>query len=196
MTLVTGIDAFLKSTKMERHDLGAVAVNCGPGSFTGLRVGIATGKSLAFALKIPTVAIDTLESILAVWNRSPSDVAGVLCVKVVVNAYRQQLFVRDWVRAEDGLAWTANGPSQLIDEAAWIQSLESVQPETARLIGPDMVRLADRLPAIWLPASEEIRPDGQAVAWLGYQQWELGNILDAWSLMPNYLRRSAAEEKR
>lgn len=61
-TLMPMIDALLSSTETDVKELNAIAVNAGPGSFTGVRIGVAAVKGLAFARNIPCVAVSTLES--------------------------------------------------------------------------------------------------------------------------------------
>ena len=58
------IEELLKETELNFHDLNAVAVSKGPGSYTGLRIGVSAAKGLCYALNIPLISIDTL-SILA-----------------------------------------------------------------------------------------------------------------------------------
>ena len=57
------IDKLLHDAKVEYKQLGAIAVSKGPGSYTGLRVGVSTAKGLCYALNIPLIAINTLESL-------------------------------------------------------------------------------------------------------------------------------------
>ena len=61
------IENILKQNNFAYADLDAVAVSCGPGSYTGLRIGVATAKGLCFALHKPLIAVNTLHS-MAAWN--------------------------------------------------------------------------------------------------------------------------------
>ncbi|OHV77582.1 tRNA (adenosine(37)-N6)-threonylcarbamoyltransferase complex dimerization subunit type 1 TsaB [Mesorhizobium sp. ORS 3428] len=63
--LMAVIEAALKAGGIEYRDLDAVAVSIGPGSFTGLRVGVSTARGLALALKIPGIGVTTLEALAA-----------------------------------------------------------------------------------------------------------------------------------
>ncbi|UCI07543.1 tRNA (adenosine(37)-N6)-threonylcarbamoyltransferase complex dimerization subunit type 1 TsaB [Mesorhizobium sp. B1-1-8] len=63
--LMSAIEAALRAGGIGYHDLDAVAVATGPGSFTGLRVGVSTARGLALALKIPAIGVTTLEALAA-----------------------------------------------------------------------------------------------------------------------------------
>ncbi len=63
------IENILKQNSFAYADLDAVVVSCGPGSYTGLRIGVATAKGLCFALQKPLIAINTLHN-MATWNRA------------------------------------------------------------------------------------------------------------------------------
>ena len=63
--LMSVIDGALKSGATDYAGLGAIAVSIGPGSFTGLRVGVSAARGLALALKIPAIGVTTLEALAA-----------------------------------------------------------------------------------------------------------------------------------
>ncbi|MCT4664010.1 MAG: tRNA (adenosine(37)-N6)-threonylcarbamoyltransferase complex dimerization subunit type 1 TsaB [Flavobacteriales bacterium] len=59
--LISFVETALENAQLNKKDLSAIAISQGPGSYTGLRIGASTAKGLAFALKIPLIAIDTLQ---------------------------------------------------------------------------------------------------------------------------------------
>ncbi len=60
--LLTALDAFLREARVDRRDLGAIAVNTGPGQYGALRVGVATAQGLAVALDVPLAGVGRLEA--------------------------------------------------------------------------------------------------------------------------------------
>lgn len=115
--------------------LGLISVTQGPGSFTGLRAGLATAKMLGLAWNIPLVAVDTLHVIAAracqeaaqrhrevVEERGPE--AGQAVVVAVLNAFRKQVFAAAWSIStggseEPGLAMLPVASAQVLDAARW-----------------------------------------------------------------------------
>jgi len=62
--LVVFIEDILKAQHLSVHELNAIAIGKGPGSYTGLRIGVATAKGLAYGAKIPLLAVSTLETLV------------------------------------------------------------------------------------------------------------------------------------
>ena len=80
------IDAVLKEAQIERSQIAAVAVSKGPGSYTGLRIGVSAAKGLCFGLDIPLIALPTLE-VLA--NKIQTE-AG--CIVATLDARRMEVY--------------------------------------------------------------------------------------------------------
>jgi len=91
------IEWIFKSTGTSWSDLDLVAVSLGPGSFTGLRIGLATGKGLAFALNIPIIGVSTLDSLATHVTLSSGEVA---CP--VIDARKSQVYTAAYIRGEKG----------------------------------------------------------------------------------------------
>ena len=166
-------------------DLELVAVSIGPGSFTGLRVGVTTAKSLAYALGCEVLGVDSLE-VVAAQAQHAGDVCSVL------DAQRGQLFCGRYRFDAAGESEVREAP-RIVDPPQWIDSLAAGELVT----GPGLRRVASGLPggiplapeAVWLPRAE-------TVGRLAGRQFAAGRRSDCWSLSPKYLRPSAAEERR
>ncbi|MBK8635990.1 MAG: tRNA (adenosine(37)-N6)-threonylcarbamoyltransferase complex dimerization subunit type 1 TsaB [Saprospiraceae bacterium] len=83
------IDQSLKEAKISLHELSAVAVSAGPGSYTGLRIGVNTAKGLCFALEIPLIGLSSLE-ILA---NSIQNCEGGSIIMPMIDARRMEVYM-------------------------------------------------------------------------------------------------------
>ena len=104
------IDDMLFDTKVAREDLNAVIVSSGPGSYTGLRIGVATAKGLCHALHIPFIAMDTLESLAYQASRlSPAPWDAVVCV---LDARRDEVYTATF--EPNGNIWTKGSATRAL----------------------------------------------------------------------------------
>jgi tRNA threonylcarbamoyladenosine biosynthesis protein TsaB len=114
--LVPGIETLTRMAGIGLQQVSRVAVDLGPGLFTGIRVGVATAKALAAALDIPIVGCSSLE-LLAYPHRRQRRV-----VVAVVDAKRNEVFWRLFQPGPDGLTAlndpTVTGPKVLVDDLA------------------------------------------------------------------------------
>lgn len=185
--LVPQLETLLKLARVEKEQLELIAVSRGPGSFTGLRIGMATAEAMAYALDLPLVAVDTLEAIA--YNLP---VAGVRLIPVL-DAQKGNLYVGSYRWEKDRLVETE--PVRIAaaqDLAAQLQAGEGpaiLMGECHRVPGTDncgQVTLA--------PESARL-PRGSSAAILGAAQYVPGGNLHAYFGMdPFYIRRSEAEE--
>lgn len=183
-TLVSEVDALLRRANLSVKQLQVVAVSIGPGSFTGLRVGVVFAKSLAYAVGCRLIAVDTFRAIAAA---SPRNVAEIF---VVSDAQRGELFVGRYSRADS--ASVSNSPIRQGDIT--IESADTFCRRAGAIAvsGPSVAALP---PTLQLLAPEFHLPRAEFIAALGEQQALSGEQTDLWGLEPFYLRRSAAEEK-
>ncbi|WP_316847510.1 tRNA (adenosine(37)-N6)-threonylcarbamoyltransferase complex dimerization subunit type 1 TsaB [Pedobacter psychrodurus] len=84
------IDEVLKTAGVSYKDLDAVAVSKGPGSYTGLRIGVSTAKGLCYALNKPIIAIETLEMMAAGFLTENPDYMGLICP--MIDARRMEVY--------------------------------------------------------------------------------------------------------
>jgi tRNA threonylcarbamoyl adenosine modification protein YeaZ len=82
-TLLADVDALLRQAGAQPRDLGALAVGIGPGSFTGIRIGLAAARGLALALDVPAAGVSTLDALAA----------GAPGALPVLDAKRREVFV-------------------------------------------------------------------------------------------------------
>lgn len=185
-----------------------MSITHGPGSFTGLRVGLATAKMLALAWKIPIVAVDTLQAIaLRAAQHSPISPPESIYIPVI-NAFRKQVF-------SAAIQFTPNifqfAQSQVIEAAVWQASpLEALLAESSAntqsalnsrpifLCGPGMLCFADSLSSLahlQIAPKSVWNPTAAEVALIGWEKYQLDLVEDAYSLQPLYIRASAAEEQ-
>lgn len=80
----------LKAAKMQLHQLDAIAVSAGPGSYTGLRIGVSTAKGLCFALGIPLIGIDTLEIVAR--SYAASNLKKAIVLLPMIDARRMEVY--------------------------------------------------------------------------------------------------------
>ena len=178
-SLAPALKALWSKVGWTTSDLELITVTVGPGSFTGLRVGVTTAKMLAYLSHAAVVGVNTLEVIAA---QTP--------VEAVLDAQRQELFVGRFVREADSIRPTAE--TKIVRSEQWLASL----PPGMRVTGPGLKKLEDRLPAAVQIIDRSLwTPMAATVGRIGFQHFQSGQRDDFWKLVPNYYRRSAAEEK-
>lgn len=115
------IDGILKEAGKQYQDLKAIAVSSGPGSYTGLRIGISVAKGLCFALDIPLIALETLEAMtdgLIAQNSFNSDV--LLCP--MIDARRMEVFTAVFDGNGNRIKPTS---AEIIDESSFTDLLQT-----------------------------------------------------------------------
>lgn len=118
-SLTLFIDEAMKMADLAYKDLDAIAVSKGPGSYTGLRIGVSTAKGLCFALDKPLIAVSTLEMMAAgYWSKYP-DYEGLVCP--MIDARRMEVYCAVYDRA---LFPVSDVQAKIIDEDSFVQELE------------------------------------------------------------------------
>jgi tRNA threonylcarbamoyladenosine biosynthesis protein TsaB len=164
--------------------LNLICVDQGPGSYTGLRVGITCAKTLAFAAD---ASLATAGSLKVVACNSP---LGERLVEVSFDAARGQVFACRFHR--DAQSWTALDKVRIVSAADWARSLDP----SALIIGPALEKYRDLVPASHHIAAEpDWWPRADRVIQLGLRQFRTTPLREYYTLEPLYLRPSAAEEK-
>ena len=193
-TLLSHIEGALSFAGVERSALRGVAVSIGPGSFTGLRIGLATAKAIAYGLSIPLVGVSTLAA-LALAVPVPDVHTLALMDAQKGNAYAGLYEWRDGSLHEVRpvrVAPLAEAIAEAVDRGKPVLLTGELAVKKRARLGnlPDNVTLA---PAHLLTARASY------VAWLGIARLAAGERDDPMTLEPFYIRRSEAEvlwEKR
>jgi tRNA threonylcarbamoyladenosine biosynthesis protein TsaB len=193
-TLAPEVDRTLRWCRQTGSMPEFLSVAVGPGSFTGLRIGVTTAKSLSYALRLPLVSIDSLASIAAAAVAQTPEAASIV---VALNAYRGQVYVGSFERSAllpdldaipEGWSGHPEGVSVLTD-SQWNQARQRLSADTA--VAGDVKPLGDRASTA-LPRT----CDAIGTALLGIRAAIAGQWIDPLQLVPKYLKPSAAEENQ
>ena len=184
-TLLPAIQTLLDDCRWQPQQLDLICVATGPGSFTGLRIGVTTAKTLAYATGAKLVEVHTLAASAARVEQPYSKLWTLL------DAQRQELFAAhfepDWQLQSNFVPQT-----RIMSIERWLQA---VQPGDL-VSGPPLSNLAAQLPAGVLTTNMTLwPPQADTVGHLGVAAFRAGQVVDPMQLVPHYYRKSAAEEK-
>lgn len=191
-TLLPVIAAMLKNLHISVGDIGLFACAAGPGSFTGVRIGVAVVKGLAFGRDVPCAAVSALEALA----RNLSGLEGLFCP--AMDARRGQVY-NALFRAQDGKIERLT-PDRAISVEALAGELAAYKDLSLYLAGDGCRLLEDSLPGHGItPArTPELlrRQNAFSVALCGYEAFLKGETVTADALAPIYLRLPQAERER
>jgi len=186
-TLVPAIQFLCAQTGIELSDIGAIAVDVGPGLFTGLRVGVATAKAMASALKIPMVPVTSLDLLAFEVRWSPRRIVS------VVDARRSEVFYAFYRQVPGGVQRLSEmrcaSPEELCSE---IQATG----EEVLAVGDGALRYRENLADLHRVEVEDASlafPSPAALVQLAHAKALREDFVNAWDLQPVYLRKADAE---
>ena len=183
------LDFLLRELSLDLKQLDLFAVAAGPGSFTGLRVGLTAAKGWAEVYKKPTAGVSGLEAIAAQAHSSAPLLIPIL------DARRGQIYFGFYQRNDCGL--TLGGEECVMTPGEFLETLHAraadsdftiVTPEP-EIISKVMSQSEKRAPSVEQVSSVLAPLIGQ----LGYQRAKRGQLSDALSLDANYVRRTDAD---
>lgn len=190
-TLLPLIDSTLAAAGMGLRDLDLIAVSIGPGSFTGLRIGLSVAKGLAMATGLPVVGVPTLEA----YAQSAAPRLGLVCP--VLDARKGEVYAAAF-RWPDGRQGAAHPECVTAPAAVAPQRFAASIELPCTLIGDGV----DAYAALWRRALGEsaelvpyaaLPPSGSVVARLGLARAAAYGVDDFADLEPRYCRLSEAE---
>lgn len=187
--IIPMIDRMCVAQNWKPAEIEQLYVSAGPGSFTGLRIGITLAKTLALATGVKVVAVPSVR-VLA--ENAPDDALNLI---IVLDAKRDQIFTARFERAGTADQWIEREPAHLDTLAAML----------ARAARPVLL-LGEGIPfhQKFIPQDDPevlVAPEGSwraraaAVAKIGMQLAAEGQFADPFALTPIYIRRPEAEEK-
>jgi len=187
--VLAAIGLVLSQSGCNLADLSGIAISLGPGSFTGLRIGVSVVKGLAFATGLPVVGVSTLDTLAA--QIGPTSYA--ICP--ILDARKAEVYTALY-RYEGGSCVRRFTPYRVMRPEELVAQIR----EKTVLIGDGVKAYGDyfrnALPSLVLfPALSLCVPHGSVVATLGFELLQRGEILELPAFTPIYVRPSEAEIK-
>ena len=189
-TLMPMAERMLQDCGVTVRDLDVVSVAVGPGSFTGVRIGVAAAKGMAWAAEKPVCGVSTLEAMAYLLQHC----SGVICP--VMDARRSQVY-------NALFRWESGNLVRLTEDRA--VSLEELKKDLKKMQNPIFLvgdgsrlcynTLKAEIPLIFPPAHLEMQ-HASGVGMAAAAAAEAGHLQTAEELRPNYLRLSQAERER
>lgn len=190
-TLMVMAEDLMKQCGIAIGDIGAVAVAAGPGSFTGVRIGVAAAKGFAWGRELPCYGVSTLEAMaenLGVYDGF---------VLPVMDARRQQVYCALFKSEKGVLTRVKEDRAIALSELA--EEIKNLQ-EPIFLVGDGSIlcynTLNEDVPALTLPPEHRMHQRAAGVALVAQKMLDRGEKGDGAALQPNYLRLSQAERER
>ena len=190
-TLMVMAEDLLKSCGTAAADVTHLAVAAGPGSFTGVRIGVSAAKGFAWGAELPVYGVSTLESMAL----SLGALHGHVCC--CMDARRKQVY--------NAIFLAENGKLTRVSEDRAI-SLEDLKNELEHIDGPIFLvgdgaelthkTLSGEIPGLILPPEHRRQQRASGVALAAIEAMNRGESADGAALQPNYLRLSQAERER
>jgi tRNA threonylcarbamoyladenosine biosynthesis protein TsaB len=175
------IESMLKETNISIHELDAVAVSIGPGSYTGLRVGLASAKGLCFALNKPLIALCTLETMAFQTQMNHANPSKEILFCPMIDARRMEVFTALY---RPDLTYLLQPHAHILDE----HSFQDILKEHEVLFsgnGSDKFLEKTNHPNA---SQVKISSLSSAMAQLSYKSFTESVYAEIKSLEPNYLK--------
>lgn len=183
--LIPHMDKLMEDAGVAKKEIEAVAVGKGPGSFTGLRIGLATAKMIAHIWQVPLIGVDTLEALA--WNMAGANAF----ILPLIDAQRGNVYAALYSAYEN--IWPETSIEVAPIEEVISAAVRHGGPIIAVGEGADLYKekLINAGIQLATPANRYSR--AASVAGVAQMRWEEGKIDDPLTLLPNYIRRSEAE---
>lgn len=180
------IDELMQSTGSKMQDLDAIAVSMGPGSYTGLRIGVSAAKGLCYALGVPLISVDTLKSMAAQLILNEKDAILI----PVLDARRMEVYSAVF----DGqLHQIRETKAEIIDENSFqeYRNLKSVH-----FLGSGAEKIKEVLTEEYITYHCDVIPSAKEMASISHQKFASKDFEDLAYFEPYYLKDFVLQTKK
>ncbi|RBQ09094.1 tRNA (adenosine(37)-N6)-threonylcarbamoyltransferase complex dimerization subunit type 1 TsaB [Pedobacter miscanthi] len=174
------IDEVVKTAGISYNELDAIAVSKGPGSYTGLRIGVSTAKGLCYALDKPLIAIETLEMMAAGFLAKNQDYSGLICP--MIDARRMEVYTSVFDNQLNVLLPTE---AKIIDDTSFADLLSQ---QTITFLGDGAAKCADVLTDVNARFDNTNFNSAPYMSKLAQKAFNNGNFEDVAYFEPFYLK--------
>lgn len=184
--LAPAVWEMLQEQGWKPQDIQVVIVSKGPGSYTGLRVGIMSAKTIAYATGCRLLGMDTFAAIA--WQ-APLEAQK---IDVFADAQQDRVYFQRFSRKAGELNWTSETTLRICPFSTWLNDTQRAN----WVSGPGLTGKEDRLPSgVRIVEANLWHVQAESLLKLGLVRYRNGEQDDVLSLEPLYLRASAAEEQ-
>jgi len=181
--LLPFIDSVLKETNHVQQDLQGVVVSIGPGSYTGLRIGVSTAKGMAYSLGIPVITVSTLESIAQGAKQQAGDNCDIV---PMIDARRMEVFA---ARYDSNMNLLDNVAAVIVDENAYSELLREKE---VLFCGNGMPKCKELLYQFPNARFADFTLSAQYMLPAALKKWEAKDFADTAYFEPFYLKEYVA----
>lgn len=187
--LMPALDQLLSALDLSIEEIGALAVTAGPGSYTGIRIGVTTAKTIAWGRKLPLYS----ESSLTVLAMNGRHFPGLIVP--MFDARRERAYAGVYQRGQAGL--TEAMPQQVLAVATLLERLKE-RDEPVLFLGDDVIKFREQIVEALGDRAQFGNPDENIprtaqLAWLCGQKWLAHQPPEHADFVPNYLQLTQAE---
>ena len=169
------IEELLAENNLQFSDLNAIAVSQGPGSYTGLRIGVSSAKGFCYALNIPMIAIDTLQ-LLAKQIQIEEGI-----IIPMIDARRMEVFTAFYDKNHNQIR---NTQAEIIDETSYQEITETIH-----LVGDGTEKFKNTLiDTKFVFHSDVVFPSANEMSQLSFDKYQIRDFVDVAYFEPYYLK--------
>ena len=177
------IEELISESKITFKDLNAIAVSQGPGSYTGLRIGVSSAKGLCYALNIPLIAVDTLQSLAAQISISNGFIIP------MIDARRMEVFSAIYDK-------DLNNIQKVVAEIITEESYQN-QDEEMHFLGDGASKCKEFLnKSNFIFHDEIIYPSAKEMSKLSFEKYKISDTVDVAYFEPLYVKDFMITKKK